>query len=84
MKLLMDALKVVVVVYLTTNQCHLGYLSSVMGTWLEDTVPNRFKTAMPLAVQGRPVIISQNIAPFCSVIPYSPHFGTLVLKLQRH
>ena len=36
--------KVVVVgFYLTTNQRHLGYLSS--GTWQEDTAPLRFKRA---------------------------------------
>ena len=47
----------VVVAYLTTNQRHLGYLSSGNGN-----LAGRYSTKRPtpLGVQGRPVTISRN------------------------
>ena len=52
---------VVAVVYLTTNQRHLGYLSSgngLPGGKIQHSLGSR--EPMPLGVQGRPVAIFQN------------------------
>ena len=50
---------VVVVVYLTTNQCHLGYLSSGNGYLVgRYSTPLGSREPTPLGVQGRPVTIS--------------------------
>ena len=66
---------VVVVVYLTTNQRHMGYLSSgnghLAGRWYPKT-------------NLKPLKSTVRQTPFCSATPYSPHFGTPALKLQRH
>ena len=59
----------IVVVYLKTNQRQLGYLSSGNGHLAGRYSTPRFKRADAIG---------------CSATPYSPHFGTSALELQRH